>query len=316
MSETKQQPYFPHNANSRNDDNLIRLRMHHGVAGYGVYYMLLERLRLAEGYQCALDYEILSWDLDCGQELIRSVIYDFGLFVIVEDGQMFQSVELNAYMKLMEDKKAERAARAKAAADARWGKSVANIPVDTPQETPQVAKKEESSKETVVKEDRLERELEIMKADEEWLGVLSESTGKTKAELIESFPKFKQRCILNNIKNGHKDMQDAYKHFESWLYKSGLLKTKTDENRPRSSKKTESEIRQQKDAEINARNEEYQRRETNSRKPEEWVRNQGYDPQEVTLLQLMSPGWREQNPPTHPEWIGKDITEPVEVEAI
>ena len=93
MSSTKNtQLYYPHNANARNEDNMIRLRMSHGVAGYGVYHMLLERLRMADGYKCELDYDILSWDLACDAELIRSVIYDFGLFEIVDNGQMFCSV--------------------------------------------------------------------------------------------------------------------------------------------------------------------------------------------------------------------------------
>ena len=114
------QIYYPHSANARNEDNMVRLRLTHGVAGYGAYHMLLERLRLSEGYMCELDYDILSWDLDCSKELIRSVIYDFGLFEIINDGQMFSSKELNAYMRTMKQKAAERKAKAQAAANARW----------------------------------------------------------------------------------------------------------------------------------------------------------------------------------------------------
>ena len=33
--------YFSHDSNARNDEKVIRLRMKHGAAGYGVYFMLL-----------------------------------------------------------------------------------------------------------------------------------------------------------------------------------------------------------------------------------------------------------------------------------
>ena len=32
--------------------------------------------------------------------------------------------------------------------------------------------------------------------------------------------------------------------------------------------------------------------------------NKGYDPSEVTMVQLAQPNWTENNPPTHPELLG------------
>ena len=34
--------YFSHDSNARNDERILLLRMKHGAAGYGVYFMLLE----------------------------------------------------------------------------------------------------------------------------------------------------------------------------------------------------------------------------------------------------------------------------------
>ena len=31
--------YFPHDSNARNDERLVNVRMKHGPAGYGVYFM-------------------------------------------------------------------------------------------------------------------------------------------------------------------------------------------------------------------------------------------------------------------------------------
>ena len=48
--------YFPHDSNARNSDKLIRLRMRHKAAGYGVYFMILERLREEPEYTSVKDY--------------------------------------------------------------------------------------------------------------------------------------------------------------------------------------------------------------------------------------------------------------------
>lgn len=77
--------YFPHDSNARNDERIIRLRMRHGAAGYGVYFMILERMRDAADYMCAKDYDMIAFDLRESSELIRSVVEDFDLFVVEDD---------------------------------------------------------------------------------------------------------------------------------------------------------------------------------------------------------------------------------------
>jgi hypothetical protein len=81
----KMNNYFPHDSNARNDERIIRLRMKHGAAGYGVYFMILERMRDAADYMCAKDYDMIAFDLRESSELIRSVVEDFGLFVMEDD---------------------------------------------------------------------------------------------------------------------------------------------------------------------------------------------------------------------------------------
>ena len=77
--------YFPHDSNARNDERIIRLRMRHGAAGYGVYFMILERMRDAADYMCAKDYDMIAFDLREDAQLVRSVVEDFGLFVVEDD---------------------------------------------------------------------------------------------------------------------------------------------------------------------------------------------------------------------------------------
>lgn len=319
MSSSKnQQPYFPHYANNRNEDNIIRLRMEHGVAGYGVYHMLLERLRMAEGYRCELDYKILCFDLDCDMELIRSVIYNFGLFEIVCNGQMFQSVELNAYMQIMEEKKRERTERARKAAEARWGISSAVEQQEQPVEAPE-GQKDNVEPNPDNDTERLDNEIETIKSDDTWLNQMSEECGKTKQEILSWLPDFKKACVLRGIKNGHKDMVDAFTHFRSWIYKSGRAKDpaslKAQNKNGRSGKSYSVEKLNLEQEERNAR---WKEMTDKKMPPELFIKNKGYDPENVTIVQIMRPGWCENNPPTHPEWIGKygknNILEPQPIE--
>ncbi len=323
-AKEKQQPYFPHYANSRNEDSMIRLRMIHGVAGYGVYHMLLERLRMSEDYQAELDYDILCWDLDCSQELIRSVIYDFGLFEIVCDGQKFQSIELCAYMQLMEEKAKKRSENGQKAAYARYGKT---LPIEEPATTPVADQPmipdliEEAAEQGST--DRLDKEIEMIKKDKTWLDTMAQESGKSKEELISYLSDFKKACVLKGLKGGHKNMEDTFSHFRSWIYKSGRAQ---DPNTPQNKQATgstrgkynESEYQAKKDIERDERKARYEKNEKTKDDPGTYIRSLGYDPDELGKNRNMvfDWRWREKNPPTHPEWITSPLMEeykPVEV---
>ncbi len=119
--------YFSHDSNARNSDKLIRLRMRHKAAGYGVYFMILERLREEEGYMSVKDYNMIAFDLREDASLIKSVVEDFGLFVFTEDGEYFYSEGFNARMEKMETTSKKRSDAGKEGAKKRWGKKKALI---------------------------------------------------------------------------------------------------------------------------------------------------------------------------------------------
>ena len=114
--------YFSHDSNARNSDKIIRLRMKHKAAGYGVYFMILERLREEEGYMSVKDYNMIAFDLREDASLIKSVVEDFGLFVFTEDGEYFYSESFNARMEKMETTSENRSIAGKIGAEKRWGK--------------------------------------------------------------------------------------------------------------------------------------------------------------------------------------------------
>lgn len=116
----KKQSYFSHDSNARNSEKLIRLRMRHKAAGYGVFFMILERLREEPNYMSVKDYNVIAFDLREDASLIKSVVEDFGLFVFTEDGKYFYSESFSRRMGIKDDKKAKRSEAGKKGMARRW----------------------------------------------------------------------------------------------------------------------------------------------------------------------------------------------------
>lgn len=119
-------PYFSHDANARNSDMLLAVRIKHGAEGYGIYFMILERLREESDYTSSTNYDVMAYDFRVDSEKIRSIVEDFGLFEFNEDGSRFYSPDFNDRME-MKDKNAEKISiAATAAANKRWSKKNSN----------------------------------------------------------------------------------------------------------------------------------------------------------------------------------------------
>ena len=103
--------YFSHKANTHNNPKILELRIRHGMAGYGVYFYLLEKLIEKDENNCSLDYQSLAYEIHVEVELLKSVIEGFGLFTVSEDGKSFSSIELN---EQFEQKNSIRKKRAEA----------------------------------------------------------------------------------------------------------------------------------------------------------------------------------------------------------
>ena len=100
-----QKRYFSHDSDAFLDSRIIKMRAKLGLAGYGAYWMIIERLRTADQYQLETDYEVLAFISNDEPELFRSVVEDFDLFEFSEnDGQTyFYSASLRRRMIKMED---------------------------------------------------------------------------------------------------------------------------------------------------------------------------------------------------------------------
>ena len=127
------QSYFSHDSNARNSDKLIKVRMDLGAEGYGIFFMLIERLREEEGYKSTTNYKILEFDLKADSEKIKQVVENYDLFKFTEDGKYFYSDSFNDRMEMMDLKSKKLAAAGKRGAEKRWGnKQVDSHPIATP----------------------------------------------------------------------------------------------------------------------------------------------------------------------------------------
>lgn len=107
--------YFSHDYNARTDDKIKQLIRRHGMEGYGVYWAIVEDL-----YQNAnamrTDCDGIAYDLRVHCDLVRSVLFDFNLFI--HDGDMFGSMSIQKRI----DERNERSVKARQSANKRWGK--------------------------------------------------------------------------------------------------------------------------------------------------------------------------------------------------
>lgn len=122
----KKTNYFSHDSNSRNDEKLLAVRMRLGAEGYGIYFMLLERLREEADYMSVKDYNMIAFDLRVDSKAIKSVVEDFGLFVFTDDGKYFYSESFNRRMQIKDESARKRSEAGKKGMEKRWGKQCYN----------------------------------------------------------------------------------------------------------------------------------------------------------------------------------------------
>lgn len=75
-------------AASRNDDRILKLRMDHGIVGYAVYHMLIEKIAESDRCEYAIDdYKVLAFDFRVDEQLVKCVAEDYHLFCF-NDGRL------------------------------------------------------------------------------------------------------------------------------------------------------------------------------------------------------------------------------------
>ena len=113
---------FTHDQNARNDERLLNVRAHEGAEGYGIYFMILERLFDSEEFTCVRDYRLLAFDFRVSAGKVKRVVEDYDLFLFTPDGTRFYSERFARQMKEAEKAAQKRAISGKKGAESRWEK--------------------------------------------------------------------------------------------------------------------------------------------------------------------------------------------------
>lgn len=96
------------------------------MEGYGIFWALLETLRAQPGYTYPLaNIPIVAHKYYTTPELMRHVIFDFGLFTIVEDKIFFSNGLLNR-MQPMDELRKKKSDGGKKGMANRWGNNLVN----------------------------------------------------------------------------------------------------------------------------------------------------------------------------------------------
>ena len=142
--------YFTHDFNARQDAKIKRLIMKHGMAGYGMFWSIVEDL-YNNANALPTDYESIAFDLRSTTEVVTSIIKDFCLFVV--DGDTFGSMSVQGRL----DARALKSKKARDSAHKRWDNDANALPTDSDSN----AIKERKEKERKEKERKDERRVSV-----------------------------------------------------------------------------------------------------------------------------------------------------------
>lgn len=86
--------YFIHDVNASQDSKILRLLMKHGNIGYGIFWRIIEIMAQSNDGYLSADFNLLGYLLREKNELVKSVVCDFGLFEFSTDSKSFTSNRL------------------------------------------------------------------------------------------------------------------------------------------------------------------------------------------------------------------------------
>lgn len=107
--------YISHDIKASSDAKIIKLLIKHSNKGYGLYWRIIEEMA-QQGGKLTLDYNVLGYFFRESAEVIKSVVNDFGLFVIDTESKTFSSNRLSKEIDYIN----EKSQKARDKANKRW----------------------------------------------------------------------------------------------------------------------------------------------------------------------------------------------------
>ena len=106
----KRDQYIPHEVNMRSSNEMMKLIQKEGMAGYGIYWALMEYLRKQDDYMGDIRIlKTLARQLKTSVERLERILNNYGLFEWSDN--TFLSRKLNSAMKPLENKRKAMEAR-------------------------------------------------------------------------------------------------------------------------------------------------------------------------------------------------------------
>ena len=100
----KKDQYIPHEVSMRTTSEVMKLIEKEGMTGYGIYWALMEYLRVQDDYTGDVRIlKTLARQLKTKLSKVESVLHNYGLFTIKDF--TFRSTKLDTMMKPLEDKR-------------------------------------------------------------------------------------------------------------------------------------------------------------------------------------------------------------------
>jgi hypothetical protein len=84
---TSKSIYFTHDSNAFSDPKILKLRKTYGVEGYGIFFVLLEKLSASNSYRIDIrNIEDLAYDMRVEDEKLLNIINNYDLFKTETEG--------------------------------------------------------------------------------------------------------------------------------------------------------------------------------------------------------------------------------------
>lgn len=93
----KQTFYFAHDYNASQDPKILNMMSELGIEGYGLFWLLIEKLAEANGKLSLNDLKGLAFAWNIDSTILKSLVNDFQLFVVGDE--CFSSKRLNEHLK-------------------------------------------------------------------------------------------------------------------------------------------------------------------------------------------------------------------------
>ena len=221
----KKDQYIPHEVSMRNTTEVMNLIENEGMAGYGIYWAIMEYLRTQDDY--VGDVRILrtlARQLKTKLSKVEAVLKNYGLFMLTDF--TFRSIRLDAMMrplenkrKVMEKKNDSKLKEEQKQEDCNSLKTSSSVILSKVKES-----KEEKSKVSSSKEDDVvapvtlawERYVDELAKEQQWIEIMAMRSGLGKAfvqrfgEVLQHFKRHIQAV------GNEKDIQspsDAKRYF-------------------------------------------------------------------------------------------------------